>query len=190
MGIFPSFFSRNKQALDSAAEGNQEAKVLPEIKQEDFVDHSDPNDNDVISIQYGTQMPIDIIYTYIDKDYEEQGYDDAMCNADCTYKDSKKLIIKNELKRLFERVGLRYKSDLRDIEVQISIVEQQGLMNTASSLKARKETFLEHMETMKMMEECLDNEEQQMLSMISSYERGFLKGLAAKSDSLLRNGNN
>lgn len=181
MGLF-SFFKRGSD--------NQEIepqKSLPEIREEDFVDNSDPNE-EVVSIPYGTRMPIDAIYAFISKDYEQEGYNDAMCNADSSYKDSKKIIIKNELKRLFEQVGLRYKSDLREIEVQINIVEQQGLINTASALKARKDTFLEHMETMSKMEQSLDNGEQQMLSMIDSYERGFLKGLAAKSDTLLRNG--
>lgn len=115
-----------------------------------------------------------------------------MVNADSTYKDSKKNIIKNELRRLFEQVTLRYRNDLRDIEVQIEIVEQQGLINTASSLKARKDTYIEHMSVMKDMVESLEKEEPQMMSMVKSYERGFLKGLAAKSDLLLRNnhGNN
>ena len=104
----------------------------------------------------------------------------------------KKNIIKNELRRLFEQVTLRYRNDLRDIEVQIEIVEQQGLINTASSLKARKDTYIEHMSVMKDMVESLEKEEPQMMSMVKSYERGFLKGLAAKSDLLLRNnhGNN
>ena len=138
------------------------------------------------------ELPVYTQSPYINRDYEQSGYDDAMVNADSTYKDSKKNIIKNELRRLFEQVTLRYRNDLRDIEVQIEIVEQQGLINTASSLKARKDTYIEHMSVMKDMVESLEKEEPQMMSMVKSYERGFLKGLAAKSDLLLRNnhGNN
>ena len=64
-------------------------------------------------------MPIDAIYAYIQDDYEQEGYSDAMCNADMAYKESKKEIIKNGLKMLFEQVRLRYESDIRDINVQI-----------------------------------------------------------------------
>lgn len=189
MGFLSSLFGRKNVNVEPANQSNLESKTLPEIKQEVFADHSEPENKELSSAQYGTKMPIDAVYAFISRDYEEQGYNDAMCNADSSYKDSKKVIIRNELKRLFEQVSLRYKSDLRDIEVQIDIVEQQGLINTASSLKARKETFIEHMNVLNEMEVSLEQGQQQMLSMINSYERGFLKGLAAKSDSLLRNGN-
>ena len=188
MGLLSFLFGSKK---DVPVQDEVSSKILPEIKEEDFVDNSDPNE-DLYTVHYGTKMPIDAIYAYINRDYEQSGYDDAMVNADSTYKDSKKNIIKNELRRLFEQVTLRYRNDLRDIEVQIEIVEQQGLINTASSLKARKDTYIEHMSVMKDMVESLEKEEPQMMSMVKSYERGFLKGLAAKSDLLLRNnhGNN
>ena len=188
MGLLSFLFGSKK---DVPVQEEVSSKILPEIKEEDFVDNSDPNE-DLYTVNYGTKMPIDAIYAYINRDYEQSGYDDAMVNADSTYKDSKKNIIKNELRRLFEQVTLRYRNDLRDIEVQIEIVEQQGLINTASSLKARKDTYIEHMSVMKDMVESLEKEEPQMMSMVKSYERGFLKGLAAKSDLLLRNnhGNN
>lgn len=145
------------------------------------------NEDRVYSISYGTRMPIDAIYLFIQRDYEQAGFDDAMCNADSTYKESRERIIKNELKRLFEQVRLRYRSDLREIEVHIKAVQSQGLMDTASALKARQDTLDEHLKIMDQMEAALDNNEPQMTSMISSYERGFLRGLAAKSNILLSN---
>lgn len=181
MGLFSSIFRKKEPEQVPAM------KELPEVKEEVFVDNSDPV-GEPMGLYYVTRMPIDVIYAFINKNFEQEGYDDAMCNIDSTYKDSKVSIIKNELKRLFEQVRLRYKSDLRELEVQIDIVEQQGLTNTAASLKARKETFLEHMDAMSKMEDSLDKGEPQMLSMIDSYERGFLRGLAAKSDALLKDG--
>ena len=181
MGLFSSIFGKKEQVQAPTM------KELPEVKEEVFVDNTDPVDEPV-TLHYGTKMPIDAIYAFINKNFEQDGYDDAMCNIDSTYKDSKVSIIKNELKRLFEQVRLRYKNDLRELEVQIDIVEQQGLTNTAASLKARKETFLEHMDAIAKMEAALDKGESQMLSMIDSYERGFLRGLAAKSDALLKDG--
>lgn len=185
MGLFSSLFG-SKKPTEPIAAPETPAKELPEIRPEDFVDHSDPDNTPSGKIYYGTSMPIDAVYAFISRDYEEDGYNDAMCNADCAYKDSKKVIIRNELKRLFEQVTLRYKGDLRDIEVQIGILEQQGLINTSLTLKARKQTYLEHMEVLAQMRTSLDRDEEQLLSMVKSYERGFLKGLAAKSETLLR----
>lgn len=181
MGLFSSLFGRKDQEQETSV------KELPEIREDLFVDNSDPSEEHVV-LHYGTRMPIDAIYAFINKDYEQQGYDDAMCNTDSSYKDSKVSIIKNELKRLFEQIWLRYQSDLRDIDVQIRIIEEQGLISTAEALKARKATFVEHMEVLEKMEVSLDNNEPKMLSMIDSYERGFLRGLAAKSDALLKDG--
>lgn len=166
---------------------NEKKTELPEIKREDFVDDSDPNE-EIIKTEFGTSMPIDAIYAYIEQDYEEQGYTDAMCNADSSYKESKKTIIINGLKRRFQQVNLRYQQDLRTIDVQICIIEEQGMINTASALKARKETYLEHMHTISTMENDLENGDLKILSMIDSYDRGFLRGLAAKSEILLNHG--
>lgn len=189
MGLFTRIFE--KKEGQPVVVANNESNSLPEVKRSDAADEPETisKDDNVVKMQYGTQMPIDIIYAFIERDYENDGYLDAMCNPDDSYKESKKAMIKHGLKRLFEQVGLRYKSDLRTIEVQITIMEQQGMANTASTLQARKETLLEHLAKMNEMEVALDNEEQKMMSMIKSYERGFLKGLAAKSDLLLRNGN-
>lgn len=189
MGLFSKIFQKKEgQPLVIAESENNK---LQEVKKAETVEEPEAitKDNNVGKIQYGTQMPIDIIYAFIERDYENEGYQDALCNPDDSYKESKKAMIKHGLKRLFEQVGLRYKSDLRNIEVQIGIMEQQGMANTASTLQARKDTLLEHLSIMGEMEVALDNEEQKMMSMIKSYERGFLKGLAAKSDLLLRNGN-
>lgn len=184
MGFLTSLFGSKQLQTDS--QNPDSVKSLPEIRQEDFVDNSDPIPQVDQLNNYGTRMPIDAIYAFISRDHEEQGYDDAMCNADSSYKESKKSMIKNELKRLFEQVGLRYKSDLRDIDVQIEFLNQQGLINTSASLKARKETYIEHMEILKNMKSSLDRDEEQLLSMVRSYERGFLKGLVAKSETLLK----
>ena len=161
-------------------------EILPEIKREDFVDDSEPNlESNTITIKYGTGMPIDAIYAYIQDDYEQEGYSDAMCNADMAYKESKKEIIKNGLKMLFEQVRLRYESDIRDISVQIDIVETQGLTTTSMTLKARRDTFNAHLSKINEMESSLDREDKKMMNMIASYERGFLKGISAKSESFI-----
>lgn len=187
MSFLSIFFKPKKEVQEM---NNEPQNIKPEIQQEDFIDNSEPDKDNIVAIQYGTHMPIDAIYAFIARDYEDVGYEDAMCNMDPSYKESKILLIRNELKRLFEQVNLRYKKDLRELEVQINLVAQQGLMNTSAELNARKQTYLEHMDKTREMELALERNEQHMLGMINSYERGFLKGLAAKSETLLRNGNN
>ena len=190
MGLF-NFFKKSNQVnnigvaeLPNVEDDSKE--ILPEIKREDFVDDLEPNlESNTITIKYGTGMPIEAIYAYMQDDYEQEGYDDAMCNADMAYKESKKEIIKNGLKMLFEQVRLRYESDIRDINVQIDIVEMQGLTTSSMSLKARRDTYNEHLKKINDMELSLDREDKKMMNMIASYERGFLKGVSARSESFI-----
>ena len=190
MSIFSFFTKQTGQQSAPALESettSKETANLPEIKKEDFVDDSEPEPESIyVTIKYGTGMPIDAIYAYIKDDYEQMGYDDAMCNADIQYKESKKEIIINKLKVLFEQVRLRYKGDIRDIEVYIDTVEAQGITSTASTLKARKETFNEHLRKIDEMKESLVKREKNMLNMVASYQRGFLKGVSAKSESFIK----
>lgn len=192
MSLFSFFTKQSSQqpapALESETTStSKETANLPEIKREDFVDDSEPEPaSNYVTIKYGTGMPIDAIYAYIKDDYEQMGYDDAMCNADIQYKESKKEIIINKLKVLFEQVRLCYEGDIRDIDVCIDTVEAQGITSTARTLKARKETFNEHLRKIDEMEESLDKGERKMLNMVASYERGFLKGVSAKSESFIK----
>lgn len=185
MGIF-NFF-KNKSFENKA--------VRPEIPEDIFVDNTEPtflNNNDerngnVYEVIFGTGFPIDTIYGFINKDFEQKGFDDAMINTESSYKESGKKLIINELKQLFEQVKLKYKGDLRELSIHIKNLETQGLPLQAAQLKVRQDTFLEHLEKIQEMENSLNNYEEQVTRMVVTYERGFLKGLAAKSDLILNN---
>lgn len=180
MGFFDLF--RKK----SVEEQTIQQQAMPEIPRATFVDDGEPM-QDNSNAGYLTGMPIDAIYAFINRDYEQKGYDDAMSDIDGTYMSAKKEIIKNELKRLFEQVSLCYRADIRNIQTHIGVVSAQGLTDTASRLKARLETYNEHLDVIKQMEEDLNNNAPHMLSMIDCYERGFRRGITAKSDILLGN---
>lgn len=164
----------------------------PEVDESVFVDYSDPNSSQdenkktVYTISYGTGFPIDMIYSYIVRDFEQKGFDDAMVNPENSYKESGKKLIINELKQLFEQVRLKYRGDLRVIRVHIKNLEEQGLAMQVDQLKAREETYEEHMKKIEDMENKLKQEDESVMSMVFTYERGFLKGLAAKSDIILK----
>ena len=55
------------------------------------------------------------------------------------------------------------------------------MINTARDLKAQKETYMDHLAEIKKMEEDFDNNQLNM-SVVESYNRGFKRGLAAKTE--------
>ncbi len=187
MGLFSMFFSKNNERNKSIEESNK-----PEITEDKFVDYSEPTSNNEelnnpYKVSYGTGFPIDVVYGFINKDFEQKGFDDAMTSSESSYKESGMNLIINELKQLFEQVKLKYKGDIRDLSVLQKNLEMQGLPTQAAQVKMRLDTFAEHMIKIEEMEKSLDNKEDRVMRMVSTYERGFLKGLAAKSDIILKN---
>ena len=83
------------------------------------------------------------------------------------------------VKMLFKRISLRYKNDIREIEVQMRNAQESYAMSSASLLQARKETYEEHLAEISEMERLLDDNDPKLMTMIESYRRGFLKGISA-----------
>ena len=181
MSIFKMFGSKPKEVnLPPIIESPIE---LPEAKneQQDDSQKEEPSENKqkLITIKWGTGMPIDVIFNFIHKDFEDEGYQDALVNSDLQYRETKESIIRNDLKMLFKRISLRYKNDVREIEVQMRNAQEQYAMSSASLLQARKETYEEHLAEISEMEKLLDANDPKMMTMIESYRRGFLKGISA-----------
>lgn len=183
MGFFSTLFG-NSDKKSTPSVNQIEAEPLKEIKENDFIDNSDPNADDSINtktIIYGSSMPIDLIYQFLKEDYETKGYEDALCNPDNSYKEMNKTIIRNNLEVRFKQVKLKYMDDVREIDFHIQSRAQAGLVDVVELLKARKQTLTEHQQQLEEMERDLRNGSGYMIGMLLSYERGFLRGLAALS---------
>jgi hypothetical protein len=126
-------------------------------------------------------MPLDEIYKYLRIDFESRGYDDAMSNPDISYRDMNKLLLVSNLKVLFKQVKQIYIDNLKTTDFHIKSREQAGLIDIVELLKNRKETLENHLTEINKMETDLENNVDYMVGMLLSYERGFLRGLAALS---------
>lgn len=181
MGIFNLFGSKPKEdglMLPVVTPMEDEADTKNEVV-DSQKEESPENKQKVITINWGTGMPIDVIFNFIHKDFEEEGYQDALINSDLQYREMKEAIIRNDLKMLFKRISLRYKSDIREIGVQIENAQRAFVPSSASRLQARCETYEEHLAEIAEMERLLDANDPKMLTMIESYRRGFSKSIAA-----------
>ena len=148
---------------------------------------SDDEKKKVITITWGTGMPIDVIFNFIHKNFEEDGFQDALVNQDITYRDAKEKIIRNDLEMLFKRIILRYKCDIRVVDVKIENARKALALSSASDLEALRETYDEHLAEIKEMQGLLEANDPKMTTMIESYRRGFLKGIAATSVDFIGN---
>ncbi|MEA4850036.1 MAG: hypothetical protein VB126_01085 [Paludibacter sp.] len=179
MGLF-DFFRQKEQTQDT----NLETKnALPEINEADFIDNSEPSERESASysVEFGSKLPIDIIYGFLKEDYENKAYHDALTSPDRSYKDTNISIIKSNLEVKFKQVILKYEDMLRDIEFHIQSRGQAGLTDIVDLLKSKKQTYEKHLEELKKMKQDLDNEELYMIGIFKSYEVGFTRGLASLS---------
>lgn len=173
----------------------EKEQMIPEVvetTQEQSNDSDSPVENDeekkkFITITWGTGMPIDVIYNFIHKDFEEEGYQDALVNSDVTYRDAKIAIIRTDLQMLFKRITLRYRKDIREAEAQIENAKKAYAFTSATSLEVCCETYKEHLAEIEEMEDLLKANDPKMTTMIESYRRGFLKGIAAVTANFINN---
>jgi hypothetical protein len=180
MGLF-DLFKKNEQPQELILE---EKNVLPEINEDVFIDNSEPTtgqENSTYSVEFGSKLPIDIIYGFLKENYETKAYHDALTSPDRSYKEANIAIIRSNLEVKFKQVMLKYEDMLRDIDFHIQSRGQSGLTDIVELLKSKKETYLKHVEEIKQMKQDLDKEELYMIGVFKSYEVGFTRGLASLS---------
>lgn len=197
MNLFKSLFggSRNDDFRSEIPSIEPEARDFTstpnderDLRRDEFVTDATPGYK-IGTVSYGTGAAIDAIYAFISRDYESQGFDDAMVTGDMSYRKTKEALLRNSLKQLFGQVKLRYQDDIARLQVQIKTAEEQMLNNAVLSLKTQIESFGKHLKEIEQMERDLQNNDPKMTIMIDSYTRGFIKGISAQSMGMLKTPN-
>ncbi|WP_175630002.1 hypothetical protein [Bacteroides acidifaciens] len=176
---FWNLFKNKESATIEVLQNEQEQAV--DMQPDNLVKKTSNDDGNALIIRYGTGMPIDLIYKFLKEDYETKGYEDAMSNPDMSYKGMNMQMIKSTLEVKFRQVRLRYTDNLRTIQFHISSRSNAGLVDVVKLLETQKETLMQHMDELTKMEQDFKAGLPYMNGMLLSYERGFLRGLAALS---------
>ena len=92
MTLFNLFGHRPKEnaEMTPAMEENPQVEGMEDTTPTD--DAKTDNEKRLITITWGTGMPIDIVFNFIHKNFEEDGFQDALVNQDITYRDAKENI--------------------------------------------------------------------------------------------------
>lgn len=143
--------------------------------------------NNIVTIKWGTGMPIDVIYNYIHKNFEDAGYQDALVNQDIAYRDTRISIIRNDLEMLFNRITLCYKKNIREAQVRIDNSRKAFALSAAANLEVHLATYEEHLAEIEEMKQLFEDNDSKMLTMIESYKRGFMKGINAATMDFINN---
>lgn len=180
MTLFNLFNSKQVANGEFAPETNDNLQIVSD-ENETPVEEKKDEEKKIITITWGTGMPIDVIFNFIHKNFEEEGFQDALINQDVAYRDIKENIIRNDLNMLFKRIILRYKNDIREVEVKIDNARKAYAFSAAARLESLMQTYEEHLTEIKDMQGKFAKEDPIMMTMIESYRRGFLKGITAST---------
>ena len=138
----------------------------------------EPKDEKPLKISYATGWPIDVIYGYLHKNYEEKGFNDAMLRYDLKFRDMNMEIIRNKILMVFREINLNYDVMGSDYKSRIETCSAVGLLTEVSELEKKMTIIKTHKEELKQLEADFRNDTNEASIPLKSYECGFLRGIA------------
>ena len=124
---------------------------------------------------------IELLYKFLDGNYENQGYNDALLNPDAHHLNQNLEALKYELERIIKKVKTFYEDFIKEVNYHIDSRARSGMVDTVEELQMKKEIAESHMENVIQLEkDCKSNIGDGQGIMIS-YTKGFKNGLAAIS---------
>lgn len=162
------------QTLDLTSVVESPVKDTEEERSEPTTSASAP-----LTVSYVTGWPIDFIYGYLHKNYEEKGYSDAMLNSNLTFRDMNMSIIRNKILMIFREVNLKYNGMKRDLDTRIETCNAAGLLTTVAELEKQMAVIVSHTNELAKLEEDFRNNANEASVPLMSYECGFLRGVSA-----------
>jgi hypothetical protein len=176
MGIF-NWFGNNKQTNE--AEKPTEA-TSPEVTEDVFIEKDRPNANGTdTSKEVIRQDNIHILYDFLGKDFQQQGYEDALINPDTSYMSQNIEAMLSDLELLIRRVNTFYNDTLEEFDFLIESRSRLGMVDTVDEIKMKRERAVRHLALVEEYKLELVGENRHKHRLTISYKRGFLNGMAA-----------
>jgi len=180
MSLF-NFFNRRNESANAAISMlpvlNPENRSEEDVKEVMATSESESPDNKPLTISYATGWPIDIIYGYLHKNYEDKGFDDSMIKSDLAFRDMNMNIIKNKILMVFREINLSYDVKKRDIETRIDTCSAAGLISTVTELENYLSIISTHKQELEQLEREFRADDKASVP-LQSYNCGFLRGVA------------
>lgn len=180
MGIFNIFNKRsdNGAKLSVSLPMIEPAEAKEEIKSVETPVVAPTDKEKPMTISYATGWPIDVIYGYLHKNYEDKGFADAMVKSDLAFRDLNMSLIRNKILMVFREVNLNYDVMKQDLQVRIDNCNAAGLLTTVAEIEKTMSLIKSHKEELKQLEIDFRNNANEASIPLQSYDCGFLRGIA------------
>lgn len=177
MGLF-NFFRQNQPS--ATASTNRDPSQVP---RDLSAHHKESRENMTTHFLDGQANGIEVVYAFLQADYETKGYNDALINADNSNKADGIKLIKLDLQLLLRRVINYYDKKIKDYDVQISSRSRAGLMDLVEELRSEKDKAEKDIEEVKIIYAEIETGTGLVERIILSYQKGFMRGLSAITQS-------
>lgn len=177
MGIF-NFFKPGQAQANTPV--RQDALQVP---RDSYAEDQGARESMAVPSVNGQPNGIEAVYAFLQADYESRGYNDALVNADNSNKNDGIKLITLDLQLLTRRVINYYDKKIKDLEVQINSRGRAGLLDLVEELRSEKEKAERDIEEVKQMGEEIDKGTGMVERIILSYQKGFMRGLSAITQS-------
>ncbi|XHR95145.1 hypothetical protein ACFJIV_00040 [Mucilaginibacter sp. UC70_90] len=183
MGIF-NFLNRKRDNINELP-----LPILPssekssvDIPESVFIQngHLTPSKNDLVLTQE-VDNNINVLFSFLDRNHENKGYDDAIVNPDANHLAQNLEALKNELIRTVNKVKTFYEDFIKEINYHIDSRSRNGMVDTVEELKMKREIAESHIKKVLEIEADAHNNTGDSQGILISYTRGFKNGLAAIS---------
>lgn len=181
MGLFNIFGKKNDESkvMSISLSNAEPAGAKAEVENVAVTQEDKNNEKKLLTVSYATGWPIDVIYGYLHKSYENKGFDDAMLKSDLTFRDLNMNLIKNKILMVFREVNLNYDVMKQDMQTRIDNCNAAGLLTTVSELEKNLATINSHKEELRQLEMDFRNNANEASIPLQSYNCGFLRGIAS-----------
>ncbi|MDI3527794.1 MAG: hypothetical protein PWR03_1977 [Tenuifilum sp.] len=192
MAIFNLFRRKksNEAAINSttATSASQVAtNQPPRVPKEIFIEENGPENRSLTFKSNGQKVGIDLIYDYLQIDFERKGYEDAITHPDESYKIDNINLLKMDLAILVQKVDSYYIERLKELDFHIESRKRSGLVDLVMELNSQREVVLNHMEKLNGIKKDIETDNGITKRVELSYQRGFLRGLSSISKSKCMN---
>lgn len=182
MNLFNFFRKRNMPTENPMIENTQE---FPAVPKDVFIEEREPREIQSDMQSKPASAGIEQVYDFLQADLESKGYNDALTNPDESFKNDTLNQVRSELQLLISKVNTRYEDLIKTLDFHIESRGRSGLIDLVEELKFKKVVVLEHMNKMKDIVDDMNEGGILTQQIFLSYKRGFMRGLAAISKTIL-----
>ncbi|MEW5846431.1 MAG: hypothetical protein AB1777_09225 [Bacteroidota bacterium] len=159
----------------------------PRVPKSVFIEENAPDFQSLTFKSNGQKIGIDLVYDFLQVDYERKGYEDALTNPDESYKNDNINLLRMDLAILVQKVDNYYTEILKELDFHIESRKRSGLVDLVLQLNSKREVVVDQMERLNAIKFDIEQKNGITQRIVLSYQRGFLRGLAALSHSSVMN---